>query len=111
MPEKNPDIYAQLWAWISAKLANHNIILCSVVIAFFVSLIKSFLYAQKDTPKRVFAEACLCSLIVFSVNPILVHSQWDNSFIIPIGTMIGMFGTSIIRQLIFRWLKRRGYLE
>lgn len=108
MPEKNPDIYALIWAWLQSKFATHDVAICGVVVAFFVSLLKSFLHDPKDTPKRVLAEACLCSLLVYSVNPLLVYAGLDKSLLIPIGTAIGMFGTSFIRQQMFKYLKSKG---
>lgn len=111
MPEKNPDVYTQIWAWISTRFANDYSLVCAVILAFFVSLFRSFLYGGKDTPKRVLAEACLCSLIVYSVDPILFYFQFDKAFLIPVGTTIGLFGTSVIRQMIFKFLKNKGIVN
>lgn len=111
MPEKTPDI----WAMIYARIATHDIVICGVLVAFFSSLFKSFLYDKKDTWRRVLVEASLCSLIVYSVNPILTHYGLPyyglpHELIIPIGTAIGMFGTSLIRQIIFKYLRKKGVL-
>ncbi|MBF0785778.1 phage holin, lambda family [Muribacter muris] len=106
MPDKTPDI----WAIIYARIATHDIVICGVLVAFFSSLFKSFLYDKKDTWRRVLVEACLCSLIVYSVNPMLKHYGLPNELIIPIGTVIGMFGTSIIRQIIFKYLRKKGVM-
>lgn len=106
MPEKNPDI----WAWIYARIATHDIVICGVLVAFFSSLFKSFLYDKKDTWRRVLTEASLCSLIVYSVDPVLMYYQIPHELIVPLGTIIGMFGTSLIRQIIFKILRKKGLI-
>lgn len=106
MPEKQIDV----WAWIYTRIATHDIVICGVLVAFFSSLLKSFLYDKKDTWRRVLTEASLCSLIVYSVNPLLQHYGLPHELIIPAGTVIGMFGTSLIRQIIFKILRKRGLL-
>lgn len=110
MPEKNPDVYAQIWAFFISKMPKDYSLICAVIITFFVSFLRSFLYDPKDTAKRVFAEACLCSVIVFSIDPILLYLGLGKSFIIPIGTAIGLYGTSAVRQAIFKYLKAKGKL-
>ncbi|QLB20066.1 phage holin, lambda family [Vespertiliibacter pulmonis] len=107
MPEKNPDIYAQIWAFFISKLPKDYSLTCAVVITFFVSFLRSFLYDPKDTVKRVFAEACLCSVIVYSADPALQYLGFEKPLIIPVGTVIGLFGTSAVRQAIFKYLKSR----
>lgn len=50
MPEKNPDVWTQIWHWFMAFMSNHNGLVCGVIIAFFTSITKSFLYGKSDTP-------------------------------------------------------------
>lgn len=107
MPEKNPDVWAQIWAFLSYQLANHNQFWCGVFIAFVASVSKSFLYGKKDTVRRVLVEAFLCSLIAGSIRPILVHFGLEIDLITPIGAAVGLLGTSVIRQVVLRFLKNK----
>lgn len=107
MPEKNPDVWTQLWNFLVAFVANHNGLVCGVIIAFFTSVTKSFLYGKTDTPKRVFAEAILCSVIAGSMRPILIYLDASVDLITPIGAGIGLLGTSAIRQIILKFVNRR----
>lgn len=107
MPEKNPDIWEQIWWQVSTFLSNHNGLVCGVIIAFFTSITKSFLYGKSDTPKRVFAEAILCSVIAGSMRPILIYFDASVDLITPIGAGIGLLGTSAIRQLILKFLNSK----
>ncbi|AJA73047.1 phage holin, lambda family [Mannheimia haemolytica] len=107
MPEKNPDIYTQAWNYLVMFLSNHNGWICGVIIAFFTSITKSFLYGKTDTPKRVLAEAILCSVIAGSMRPILIYLNADVSLITPIGAGIGLLGTSAIRQMILKFLNKK----
>ncbi|WP_256856085.1 phage holin, lambda family [Rodentibacter ratti] len=107
MPNNTPDVWTQIWALLVTHFSNHNQLICGVVIAFFTSLIKSFLYGKRDTPKRVIAEALLCSLIAGSIQPILLHFQLNIDWITPIGAGIGLAGTSVIRRLILTFFDRK----
>lgn len=103
MPEKNPD----LWSVVVAYVLQHSSFVCGVLVAFFASLSKSFLYGKKDTARRVIVEAFLCSLIAGSMRPLLTHFGLDIDLITPIGAALGLLGTSAIRQLILRFLKSK----
>lgn len=107
MPEKNPDVWTQIWHWFMAFMSNHNGLVCGVIIAFFTSITKSFLYGKSDTPKRVFAEAILCAVIAGSIRPILIHFNASVDLITPIGAGIGLLGTSAIRQFILKFINRK----
>ncbi len=106
MPNNNPDVWTQIWALFSVHFANHNQMICATVIAAVVSLIKSFLYGKKDTPRRVLAEAALCSIIAGSIQPVLSHLNWSIDLMTPIGVGVGVVGTSIIRQTILRLINK-----
>ena len=103
MPEKNPD----LWSVVVAYVLQHSSFVWGVLGALFASLSKSFLYGKKDTARRVIVEAFLCSLIAGSMRPLLTHFGLDIDLITPIGAALGLLGTSAIRQLILRFLKSK----
>lgn len=107
MPDKSPDIWAQIWTWAEMHFANHNAVVCGVVIAFFASLLKSFLYGRTDTARRVLAEALLCSVIAGSCRPILEIMGWGVDLITPIGAAVGLVGTSAVRQIILKFLNNK----
>lgn len=107
MPEKSPDLWTQIWAWVEMHFANHNAVVCGVVIAFFASLLKSFLYGRQDTVRRVLAEALLCSVIAGSCRPILEVMGWGVDLITPIGAAVGLVGTSAVRQIILKFVNRK----
>lgn len=107
MPEKTPDVWVQIWTWLTLHASNHNQLICGVIIAFFTSFIKSFLYAKTDTPRRVIAEALLCSLIAGSCQPLLIHFHFANDLITPVGAGIGLLGTSVIRQGLLKIFNRK----
>ncbi|AWG96465.1 phage holin, lambda family [Actinobacillus pleuropneumoniae] len=107
MPEKNPDVWGQIWNFIAVHLVNHNQLICGVVIAMFTSVTKSFLYGKTDTAKRVLAEAVLCGVLAGVSRPILEVSGLSIDLITPIGAMIGLAGTSAIRQLILKFINRK----
>ncbi|HDL1261190.1 TPA: phage holin, lambda family [Mannheimia haemolytica] len=111
MPEKNPDIYTQAWNYFAMFVSNHSSFICAVIIAFFTSITKSFLYGKTDTPKRVFAEAILCAVIAGSLRPILIYFNADVSLITPIGAGIGLLGTSAIRQMILKFLSKKAGVD
>lgn len=107
MPEKNPDVWTQIYSALAYHFSNHNQLICGVVIAFFTSLTKSFLYGKKDTPRRVLAEAVLCSIIAGSMQPVLIWLKLGTDMITPFGAAIGLLGTSMIRQLILKFVNRK----
>ncbi|WP_075290705.1 phage holin family protein [Histophilus somni] len=103
MSNRNPDVWTQIWELLTLHFAHHNQLICGVVIAFFTSLIKSFLYGKTDTPRRVIAEALLCSLIAGSCQPLLIHFNFATDLITPFGAGIGLLGTSVIRQGLLKF--------
>lgn len=107
MPEKGPDIWTQIWWQVSEFLSNHNGWICGVIIAFLTSITKTFLYGKSDTPKRVLAEAVLCSVIAGSMRPVLIYMDANVDLITPIGAAIGLVGTSAVRQLILKFLNNK----
>lgn len=107
MPEKSPDVWSQIWSFIALHLANHNQLICGVIIAMFTSVTKSFLYGKTDTARRVLAEAVLCGVLAGVSRPILEVCGFNIDLITPIGAMIGLIGTSAIRQLILKFINRK----
>lgn len=106
MPNNIPDVWTQIWAFLTLHFSNHNQMICATVLAAITSLTKSFLYGKKDTPKRVIAEAVLCSIIAGSIQPVLIHLNWSIDLITPIGVALGLVGTSIIRQTILKLINK-----
>ncbi|QZP17055.1 phage holin, lambda family [Avibacterium paragallinarum] len=109
--KKNPDVWNQIWTFITFHLSNHNHLICAVVVAFFASLLKAFLYGKTDSPRRVTAEALLCSLIAGVMQPVLMHFHFDISLITPAGAAIGLAGTSAVRQLLLGFFKSKAGIK
>lgn len=107
MPEKNPDVWTQIWAWLTLYFSDHNQTICGVVIAFLVSITKSFLYGKTDTIRRVLAEAVLCSLIAGASQPVWIWLKFPIDLITPFGAGLGLLGTSAVRQFILKVLNRK----
>lgn len=107
MPEKNLDVWQQIWGWIADHMANHNQLVCGVIIAMFTSVTKSFLYGKTDTWRRVVAEAILCGVLAGVSRPLLEISGLSVDLITPIGAAIGLAGTSVIRQSILKLVNRK----
>lgn len=107
MPEKNPDIWQQIWNLLMTHFSNHNQLICGVIIAMFTSVTKSFLYGKSDTARRVAAEAVLCGVLAGVSRPILEVLGLNVDLITPIGAMIGLVGTSAIRQLILKFANKK----
>lgn len=106
MPNNSPDVWTQIWAFLTLHFSNHNQVICATVIAAGTSFTKSFLYGKKDTPRRVLAEAVLCSIIAGSLQPVLNHLNLASDLMTPIGVLVGLVGTSLIRQSILRLLNK-----
>ena len=106
MSNNTPDVWTQIWTFLTLNFSNHNQVICATVLAAGTSLTKSFLYGKKDTPRRVLAEAMLCSIIAGSMQPVLKHINWSPDLMTPIGVVVGIVGTSIIRQSILRLINK-----
>lgn len=106
MPNNTPDVWSQIWVLLTTHFSNHNQVICATVLAALTSLTKSFLYGKKDTPRRVLAEAVLCSIIAGSFQPVLAHFHLSTDLVTPIGVGIGIVGTSLIRQTILHFLNK-----
>lgn len=106
MPNNTPDVWTQIWAMLTTHFANHNQAICATVLAAATSFTKSFLYGKKDTPRRVMAEATLCSIIAGTIQPIIAHLNWSNDLVSPIGVAIGLVGTSVIRQTVLKLINK-----
>lgn len=102
MPNNNPDVWAQIWAFLTLHVSNNDKLICGVAIAFFTSITKSFLYGKTDTPRRIAAEAVLCAIISGSLHPVLVHFNLERDLLAPLGAALSLIGTSAIRQIILR---------
>lgn len=107
MPDKTPDVWTQIWAWLTLHFAHHNQTICGVVIAFLVSITKSFLYGKADTVRRVIAEAVLCSLIAWASQPVWIWLNLPANLITPFGAGLGLLGTSAVRQFILKFINRK----
>lgn len=107
MPEKSPDVWQQIYTWMALHLSNHNQLICGVIIAMFTSVTKSFLYGKSDTARRVAAEAVLCGVLAGVSRPILEVLGLNVDLVTPIGAMIGLVGTSAIRQLILKFANKK----
>lgn len=100
MPERNPDIWGQIWAYFVSLWVNHNHYLCSMVIAFLVAFTRPFLLnGRRETKTGTLADAIVCSAIVWAVLPLLRALQIDADYLPMISIVIGMFGVKKIRDI------------
>lgn len=106
MPQKDPSNWALVADYIQNKWAVYGALITGVAIAFFASCLNYFLWGKQDRPKKVLAEASLCSIIVYAVHPLLIYVGLNQELIIPIGTAVGLTGTSYIRQLLLKFMQR-----
>lgn len=107
MSNNQPDVWTQIWNEVALLLSNHDKVICAAIIAFFASLLKSYLYGQTDTWKRVLAEAILCGLIAGTMRPVLVYFNLDPEWIVHVGAGVGLVGTSVIRRILLSLLEKR----
>lgn len=100
MPEKNADIWNQIWAYCVSLWVNHNHYLCSMLIAFLVAFTRPFLLnGKQETKTGTLADAIVCSAIVWAVLPLLRALQINADYLPMISIVIGMFGTKQIRDI------------
>lgn len=100
MPEKNADIWGQIWAYFVSLWVNHNHYICSMMIAGVVAFSRPFLLNGKhETKTGTLADALVCSAIVWAVLPLLRALHIDADYLPIISIVIGMFGTKQIRDI------------
>lgn len=100
MPERNPDIWGQTWAYLVGVWVNHNHYFCSMVVAGIVAFTRPFLLnGRRETKTGTLADAVVCSAVVWAVLPLLRATHIDPDYLPMISIVIGMFGTKQIRDI------------
>lgn len=107
MSNNQPDFWIQFLEFLRSRWQESSAIYCAASVGFCAALLRSFLYGKKDSPRRITAESALCSLIIYSAHPIFVYFNLSTELMIPLGTAMGLFGTSMIRQLLIKYVTRK----
>jgi lambda family phage holin len=101
MPEKNPDLWAQVWLVLSNPLWQ------GAIMAATVSLLRVLYDAKEQNIWRVLSESLICGALSLSSSSIIEWMAWPPSLSVAAGGAIGFIGVTAIRELIIRFLGRK----
>lgn len=97
MPEKNPDLWAALFAWWSTHQASLHAMGLSMIVA-----VVRVIYGGGHARQMVL-EAVLCGLATLSLIPVLEWLGLPQSMSSFIGGMVGFLGVEKLRDLAERF--------
>ncbi|PWC14228.1 phage holin, lambda family [Brenneria roseae subsp. americana] len=99
MPDKNPDLWAQLIAWLSANKAETSYSFAAAVMALLRAA-----YIGRDSWPRRLLDAAMCSLVAFYINDGLAALGWDSKFASLGSVFIGFLGIDYIGSILRRFV-------
>lgn len=101
MPEKNPDLWAQVWMALSNPLWQ------GVIMAIVVSLLRILNDAKETSKRRILLEALICGCLSLVASSLIEWMTWPPSLSVAAGGTIGFLGVTAIRELVNRFIGRK----
>jgi lambda family phage holin len=102
MPEKNPDLWAQLVTWLIAHRVDSGYALAAAVMALLRSA-----YAGRDSWYRRILDAAMCALVAFFIRDGLAAMAWDSSWATIGSVFIGFVGVDYLSSVLRRVMDNR----
>lgn len=95
MPDKNPDLWAQIIAWFSQKEVGYS------AAAAAMALLRGA-YVGRDSWTRRFLDASMCALVAYYINDALAAAGWNSSWASFGSVFIGFLGIDYISSVLRR---------
>lgn len=105
MPLKEPDTYAQIWAWAQTHLNWHSTV--SFVLTFFIAIVRICYIGKTQSKLRVLLEATLCGLIAVASESVFEYLGMPAKLAVALGAIIAFFGVDEIRALAKRYMANK----
>lgn len=104
MPEKNPDLWAALIAWLSIHAPSVYAFLLSVTIA-----VVRVIYGG-GTSRQMILEGIMCGLATLTLVPLLQVVGLPQSMATFAGGLVGFIGVEKLRDIAVRFGERKAGL-
>lgn len=104
MPEKNPDLWAALIAWLSIHAPSVYAFLLSVTIA-----VVRVIYGG-GTSRQMILEGIMCGLATLTLVPLLQVIGLPESMATFAGGLVGFIGVEKLRDIAIRFGEKRAGL-
>lgn len=104
MPEKNPDLWAALIAWLSMHAPSVYAFLLSVTIA-----VVRVIYGG-GTSRQMVLEGVMCGLATLTLVPLLQVVGLPQSMATFAGGLVGFIGVEKLRDIAIRFGEKRAGL-
>lgn len=101
MPEKNPDFWAAVLAWLHAVAPQLSAFALSVSVAAL-----RVIYGG-GTRRQMILEAALCGLATLMMVPLLEYLGLPQSMATFVGGLVGFIGVEKIRDIATRFGEKR----
>lgn len=103
MPEKNPDLWAQIWQLLSAPSPVWQ----GMIMSTLICLLRVLYDAKETSKRRIFFEALICGGLSMSASSVIEWMEWPSNLSIAAGGAIGFLGVTAIREMLTRFLGRK----
>ncbi|MEC5321182.1 phage holin, lambda family [Brenneria populi subsp. brevivirga] len=101
MPDKNPDLWAQIIAWFTAWFTAHKEEAGYSAAAAIMALLRGAYVGQNSWSRRLL-DAAMCSLVAYYINDGLAALGWDSSWASIGSVFIGFLGIDYISSILRR---------
>lgn len=101
MPEKSPDLWAQIWLVLSNPLWQ------GAIMAIVISFLRVLYDANETSKRRVIFESLICGALSLVASSVIEWMAWPPSLSVAAGGTIGFLGVAAIRELVTRFLGRK----
>ncbi|MBF4102587.1 phage holin, lambda family [Gallibacterium anatis] len=102
MPEKDPNVWLIIWAYIQQLQCHHRI--CD---GFFMSLLRAAFLRQKTSYRQRMLDGAICGALTLSCMSLLDHLGFPESLASFVGGMFGFIGAEKIREYLMQAIKKR----
>ncbi|MBL3522854.1 phage holin, lambda family [Serratia plymuthica] len=102
MPEKNPDFWAQIIAWLAAHKSEGGYALT----AFIAAMLRG-IYAGKSPWGRRVLDALMCSLFAWFLKDFLLAMGWEAKWASIASVFIGFAGIDYLSHTLRVFVRRK----
>lgn len=105
MPIKEPDIYAQIWAFIQTHLSWNSTV--SFALTFFIAIFRICYVGREHSKIRMAAESLLCGTLAVASESVFEYLGMPAKLAVAFGAIIALFGIDELRRMAKIYMAKR----
>ncbi|SMB88036.1 phage holin, lambda family [Pasteurella testudinis DSM 23072] len=105
MPEKNPDVWAAIWTWLSINFSGGHF--NGAIAAILMTILRVLFQRKKNKFRYILIDGLICAGFVQTSIPLLERGFGHSDYATFLGVFLGFVGTEKLREFLFAFVNEK----